>query len=385
MATSRDPIGQELARHPYRTGLVAGLGVLSAVTLWTLLGQLATVLWCVGVAVFLAMGLHPLVRLVERRGVRRPAAAVAVTGAVLLVLGGSLLLILPALLEQAGRLADRAGRLAADGGLDPVAAGLQRLVPESVVDVRALLQGAVEGVTAGTTLPAAQGGMLAIGAAVGNAAFATTVVVVLTAYFLISYRWFAGQLVALLPRAHRASGTAALSTVGDSVGRYFAGQVWLAVLNGVLSLAVLLATGAAFPVLFAALAGVATLVPLVGIAASAAVIVAAQALITPERPAVWLVLAGWYLAYLFIEAYVISPQVARRTVAIPDVVAVLVTLAGGTLFGITGALLAVPAAVAVQVGVREVRGARRVACAPATGAPAASPPPAARTPSRTPG
>lgn len=380
MATSRNPIGQELATRPYRTGLLAGLGVLSAVTLWTLLGQLATVLWCVAVAVFLAMGLHPLVRLVERRGVRRPAAVIGVTGAVLLTLGGSLLLILRPLLEQTGRLADRAGRLVADGGLDPMVAALQRLVPESVVDVRSVLEGVVEGLTAGTTLPTAQGGMLAIGTAVGNAAFATTVVVVLTAYFLLSYRWFAGQLVALLPRARRADGAAALSTVSDSVGRYFAGQVGLAVLNGVLSLAVLLATGAAFPVLFAALACVATLVPLVGIAASAVVIVAAQALIAPERPVVWLVLAGWYLAYLFVEAYVISPRVARRTVAIPDVVAVLVTLAGGTLFGILGALLAVPAAVAVQVGVREARGARRAA-----GAPVVSALPAARTPSRTPG
>lgn len=380
MAASRDPIGQELARHPYRTGLVAGLGVLSAVTLWTLLGQLAGVLWCVAVAVFLAMGLHPLVRLVERRGVRRPAAAVGVTGAVLLTLAGVLLLILSPLLEQAGRLTDRVSGLAAGSGLDPVAARLQDLVPESVVDVRAVLQGVVEGVTAGITLQTAQGGLLAIGAAVGNATFATTVVVVLTASFLVSYRWFAHRIVVLLPRAHRASGTAALSTVSGSVGRYFAGQVGLAVLNGVLSLAVLLATGAVFPVLFAALACVATLVPLVGIAASAVVIVAAQALLVPERPVLWLVLAGWYLAYLFLEAYVISPRVARRTVAIPDVVAIMVTLAGGTLFGILGALLAVPAAVAVQVGVREARAARRTA-----GAPVASAPPAARTLSRTPG
>jgi predicted PurR-regulated permease PerM len=358
MLTSRDPIPQGVARRPYRTGLVAGFGALSAVTIWGLLGQLTVVLWCVAVAVFLAMGLHPLARLLERRGLRRPLAAITVTGSVVLAIGGAVLLLLPPLLQQTAQLVGRARELVADGGLDQGAARLQQLVPVSVLDVRPALDSLATGLTSPMGPEALSSGVISGGTVLGDVAFVTTVVVVLTAYFLISHRWFAEQLIALFPRARRASGAAILTTVATSVGRYFAGQVGLAALYGVLSLVVLLATGSALPILLAAFAAVAALVPVVGIAASGVGIVAVQALVAPSSPT-WIVLAVWYLTYLLVEAYVIAPRVARRTTAIPDIVTILVTLVGGTLFGILGALLAVPAAVAVGVCVQEARGVAR--------------------------
>ncbi|WP_213816645.1 AI-2E family transporter [Glaciihabitans sp. dw_435] len=337
-----------MTRRPYRTGLFLALGALTAITMWNLLGQLATILWCAGLAAFLAIGLHPLVHRLERRGLRRPLAIAAVSASSLVVIGGVLLMILPPLVDQTSSLVAQADDFAATGGLDPVAAHLQQFVPVSMLDVRALFDGLLDGLVSGMTMQTVTSGAMNVGVALGNGVFVTTIVLVLTVYFLAAKRWFSGQFIALLPHDHRLTGIRVISRVGESVGRYFRGQLILALLHGVLSLIILLATGSALPLLFSAIALVAALIPLVGIAASAIVIVSAQALIAPDQPSTWIILAIWYLLYMQLEEYVIAPRIVGRAVAMPDVMIVLVTLIGGSLYGILGALLAVPIAVAAH-------------------------------------
>ena len=155
-------------------------------------------------------------------------------------------------------------------------------------------------------------------------------------------------LVVLLPCERRETARRVMSRVGDSIGRYFSGQLALALLHGALTLVVLLVTGSAMPLFFAAIALIAALVPLVGLVLSATVIVGAQALIEPTQSATWITLAIWHVVYIQVEAYVIAPRILGRAVSMPNVVVLLATLAGGTLFGICGALLAVPAVVAAH-------------------------------------
>lgn len=137
------------------------------------------------------------------------------------------------------------------------------------------------------------------------------------------------------------------------------GQLFLAGLNGVLSLILLLATGSALPLLFAAVALVCALIPLIGIPLGAAIVVGGQAVINPGGTTALLVLCAWYLLYLAVEAYLIAPKVVGRSETMPTVMVIIVTLAGGTLFGMLGALLGVPATVAASVIVEELRTARK--------------------------
>ncbi len=62
----------------------------------------------------------------------------------------------------------------------------------------------------------------------------------------------------------------------------------------------------------------------------------------------------WYLIYMQVEAYVISPNVMNRAVKVPGVVVVVAALAGGTLLGILGALIAVPVAAAILLIIKQV-------------------------------
>jgi predicted PurR-regulated permease PerM len=70
-------------------------------------------------------------------------------------------------------------------------------------------------------------------------------------------------------------------------------------------------------------------------------------------PAV-LIVGIYYLVYMQVEAYVISPNVMNRAVKVPGVVVVVAALAGGTLLGILGALVAIPVAAAILLIVKQV-------------------------------
>jgi len=62
----------------------------------------------------------------------------------------------------------------------------------------------------------------------------------------------------------------------------------------------------------------------------------------------------YFIVYQQIENYVIYPRIMQRSVKVPGSVIVIAALVGGSLFGIVGALLAVPTAAAILLLIREV-------------------------------
>ena len=71
-------------------------------------------------------------------------------------------------------------------------------------------------------------------------------------------------------------------------------------------------------------------------------------------PTTALIVGIYYLVYMQIEAYVISPRVMNRAVSVPGGVVVVAALAGGALAGILGALVAIPVAASVILILRQV-------------------------------
>jgi predicted PurR-regulated permease PerM len=69
--------------------------------------------------------------------------------------------------------------------------------------------------------------------------------------------------------------------------------------------------------------------------------------------------AIWAIAYQQIENYVIQPQIQRRAVAVEGFVVIVAVLFGSSLFGVLGAILAIPAAATLQIVWREYRDYRR--------------------------
>ncbi|MGZ4250289.1 MAG: AI-2E family transporter [Solirubrobacteraceae bacterium] len=116
--------------------------------------------------------------------------------------------------------------------------------------------------------------------------------------------------------------------------------------------------GIAFAAPLAVIVGVFDLLPLVG-ATIAAFIVGIVTLFYsfPTDTIIWAVVV---IVYQQIENNVLSPIVYRRTVQVPGMLVLISVLVGATLGGIIGALLAIPAAAAIQIVVRDILQQRKV-------------------------
>jgi len=64
--------------------------------------------------------------------------------------------------------------------------------------------------------------------------------------------------------------------------------------------------------------------------------------------------AIFYIVYQQVENYVIYPRVMSKSVDVPGAVTVIAALTGAALFGVVGALLAIPTAASILMLTREV-------------------------------
>jgi putative heme transporter len=154
-----------------------------------------------------------------------------------------------------------------------------------------------------------------------------------------------------VPASRRANFSDVTEQITGSVGRYVVGQIAEAVLNGVLSLILLWIIGAPLPLLLATIAFLGALIPLVGTLGAAIVI---SLICLFASPATALTAAIYYLVYMQVEAYVIAPRIMSRAVQVPGSLVVIAAVAGGTIAGILGALVALPIAASIIIVIEKV-------------------------------
>jgi hypothetical membrane protein len=129
------------------------------------------------------------------------------------------------------------------------------------------------------------------------------------------------------------------------------GQALVAVLNAFVAFFIMLFLGFSFPQLMALVVMILAFIPLVG--GVIALILTSLILLTQGWSlALWFAVA--YFLYLQVEAYLISPRIMARAVSVPAGVAIISVAAGGALWGVLGALIAIPAAASMLILVREV-------------------------------
>jgi predicted PurR-regulated permease PerM len=95
-------------------------------------------------------------------------------------------------------------------------------------------------------------------------------------------------------------------------------------------------------------------VPLVGTLTGSIIIVLICLIPGIGSPVTALVAAVYYLVYMQVEAYVLAPRIMSRAVRVPGALVVVAALAGGTLLGILGALVAIPIAAAILLIIKQV-------------------------------
>lgn len=337
--------------NAFRFGLLGGLGVLLALAIGSAITSLAQILTYIFAAFFLALGLDPLVSWLEKRHVKRPIAIVIVLIAVLAVIAGLVLALIPVISDQVQTLIEQVPRVIAGIGDGTLAKGVQDALPWLQLDD--ILSQIGTTVSSPTFISTLGGGVLQAGVNIATSVAGGAIVVILMIYFISSLGGIKRSLYQLVPASRRKRFVDISEQISDSVGRYVVGQVLLALCNGVLSFLFLtFVFRVDYSALLAFLAFLGSLIPLVG-TITASVIISLAVLLFDGTPTVFWV-AGYYLVYMQIEAYVLNPRIMNSAVQVPGVIVVIAALAGGSLLGILGALVAIPVAASIIIIVKQV-------------------------------
>ena len=337
--------GPPLDHHaPFYVGFVGGAGVLVAIWLAMHVQAIGSTLMLVVVALFLAAGLHPAVRFFEHRGMRRSYAVLTVIVVFLIAVGLFLVAIVPVIADQVHALSDNVPQWADQLQHNQLVKRLDHQY-DLVDKVR-------EYVAKGNFVSALFGGAIGVGLAVLGALLNGFIVLVMTLYFLASLETTAAAFYRLAPASRRDRVSRLGNQIIRSVGGYVSGAFIVALCAGVSSLIFLFVAGLGqYAVALAFVVALLDVIPMIG-ATLGALIVSAIAFATDWK--IGLACVVFYLVYQQVENYVIYPRVMSKSVDVPGVVTVIAALVGAGLFGVVGALLAIPTAAALLMLVREV-------------------------------
>jgi predicted PurR-regulated permease PerM len=331
-------------QNAFRIGLVGTLGVGVGLLILTSIATLSTIITYVGAALFLALGLDPAISWLERRGLPRWGAITIVMTGVGLLVAGLVLAVVPIIVDQVSQLIDELPRIIA------------RVSSEDWIEEISgqITTGLTDFFTNPDKLSELAGGVLQVAVAIGTGVFAVVIVFILTLYFAASLNAVKRATYQLVPASKRARFADLTEQITQSVGRYVLGQTSLAAVNGVLSFIFLSIIQAPFPAVLAFLAFLFSLVPLVGTLTGSIVIVLVCLIPGLGSPLTALVAAIYYVIYMQVEAYLLSPRIMNRAVKVPGALVVIAALAGGSLLGILGALVAIPVAAAILLIIKQV-------------------------------
>jgi predicted PurR-regulated permease PerM len=333
------PVNQ---RSPFMVGLTATFGVAVAYGLTEVIIRARPVLIIIGLAMFIAIGLDPIVRWLVRHRMPRWAAVLTVIACGLAITAAFLAAAIPPLASETTALAHQIphymhtlqNRNSQLGKLNVKYHVQQRLT--SLVTSR------------GGSLV---GGVLGAGALVLTTASAIVAILVLSIYFLAGLPQITMFGYRLVPHSRRPRAILIGDEIFAKVGGYVLGNFITSVIAGLGTYFWLLAWGVPYPLLLGMFVAILDLIPVIG--STIGGIVVSLVALTVSLPVALATLA-FYVGYRLAEDYLIVPRIMGRTVELPAIVSLVAVLIGGVLLGIVGALVAIPIAAAIGLLLHEI-------------------------------
>ena len=330
---------------PVRT-ILASIGLVLATLIAIRMVQLLTnVIGLLVVAGFFAIVLTPAVDFLERKGMRRSMSTIVVFLVGLGLLGGMLAAFIqpiarevndfidgfPEFVENAREGRGATGRLVQRFDIDTYIEENQERWQESLRDA---------GAPALEVLRRVAGGV-----------FAFLTILVLTFLMVLEGPKITSASLKAVAREHRERVRTVAADCARAVTGYMAGNLAISLVAGVTTFVFLSIIGVPFAGVLGLWVAFADLIPLVGATLGAIPTIAVAFLASPGRGIAALI---FYILYQQIENHILQPTIMSKTVAINPLAVLVSVLVGVQLFGIVGALLAIPAAGILQVIVRNI-------------------------------
>jgi predicted PurR-regulated permease PerM len=249
-------------------------------------------------------------------------------------------------------IADQAGKIAASvpGYYQGLREWLVNYPNQMIVQLGEFLPTTLPGLQSvqqtGPQMLASAGQALGYVASAANNIFTATAVLLLAFYWTLYGTRTIQSLLLLVPSGQRESISELISAMETKVALYIAGQAVLCLVIGILALIAYMLIGLPNALVLALVAGVMEAVPMVGplLGAVPAAVIALS--IAPSK-LVWVIVATVVIQQL--ENSLLVPRVHRKVVGVNTFVSLLAFFAFSSLFGITGALMAIPMAAIIQL------------------------------------
>jgi predicted PurR-regulated permease PerM len=346
---------RKLVVSTYLQYIVLALGVVLLVTFVRQVGGVLLTFLAAGV---LAYVLNPLVRRLEELRVPRAIAVVGVFLVLILVVVVTLLLIIvPSvgqvqiiirnpqdLVDQLIALVNRAqnipyvGRYVAELDQDRIVQLLKKNAP-SAQQVANVATGVIGGVFG-----------------VFGTVFNLLLMVLISIYLLLEREKITHALLHTIPETVRDQSLELFYEVERSLVKYLRGQLLLCAIMGVLGWAIMFFTVGEYALAVGAWVAATEIIPVLG-AFLGAIPAVAVALFVPQGGFVQaLIVAGLFLVAQQIEGNLLVPRIQGGSVGVHPLVVLFATLAGTALYGILGAIFAVPVVAIVAATVRYLQG-----------------------------
>jgi len=315
-----------------RSVLVAAVTVVALASLIAI-ARSGTTTILVALAALFAFALDPIVVRLERKlHIRRGYAVAILVGGTLLVVGLAIAILGPQTVEQARSFQDDLPNVVNDLGTLPLIGERleQEHVPENIQEWAANLPKQFRGDSSQIT---------SVAESVTSILLDAIGVALIMVALLIDGPWLIRGARRLIPPQRRVTAHRLGTILGRVIGRYFAGSLVLAALQGAQVLITGIVLGVPLSPLLALWAGVWNMVPQIGGAIGGIVFV----LVAFTQGATTGVIAAIvFMVYLTFANNALLPVILGRAVNVSPLMTMVATIGGFAVAGVIGAMVAVP-------------------------------------------
>jgi predicted PurR-regulated permease PerM len=298
-------------------------------------------------AVVLSTAIAPMVGWLEKRRVPRGIAEAILFFLIIVIIVGVFLVMVPSVVSQWDNI------VASGATIYTNFRNTLALSPLSIIStIGYSLPYTIKISVPQASASAAQGGLSQFGQVlnIGNAfvggLFSAITLLLLTYYWTLENKRLIPSLVVLFPKDRRATALKFIEAIETKVGGYIRGLLITCVIYGVANGVAFLIMGVPYALVLGILAGIGEAIPVIGgiIGFAPALVIG---LTTNPSIIIWMVIAFGVIQVVVNN--LLYPRLMDRNVGVSPVVSLLALAAFSSMFGIIGALLAIPLAVIVQL------------------------------------
>jgi len=321
------------------------LSILAVAVFFFLVYRFHHVLFTLFIAIILGTVVRPVLTRLVNKGLSQTVALLLILAAVLVLLAGFIGLLAPMLSAQSDKLAADIPRYY-QVIRDWLVNSRNLLVSRLSESLPSTLGGQAE--TANTEADVLKSAGQALGylSTISKVLFMAITITALTGHWAVSGQRLVQSMLISLPQASRLKASALVSDIEGKVSGYLGGQGLLCLAIGVLAFAAYALIGLPNAMVLAIIAGLMEAVPMIG-PLLGAIPAAVIALTISPNMLIWVVVATVVIQQL--ENNLLVPRVMKKAVGVNPFVSLLSIATFSALYGIGGALMAIPLAAIIQL------------------------------------